>query len=197
MIQFLITTLAQAIHIYSYLCIIRIFLTWWPQLNFSALGRLLSSLCDPYLNLFSKLPLRIGMIDFTAIVALTVLYLVESILGSISQTGFISLSVILSHLVLAFWSIASSLLVVFFLLCLIRYLVSIFYKQSNNYNSRWQILDNAIRNYVFKLCSPFIFRRPVSYNTALLIDSFILLFAMLLFRILIGLLIFAIGFIPF
>ena len=197
MIKFLITTLAQVIHIYSDLCIIRIFLTWIPQINYSSIGRIFSSICDPYLNLFSRLPLRIGMIDFTAIVALTGLYLAESILGSISQTGFISLSVILSHLLLACWSIVSSLLIIFFLICLIRYLVSIFYKQSNNYNSRWQILDNAIRNYVFKLCHPFTFRKPISYNTALLLDSFILLFSIFLIRFLVGLLLFAIGFIPF
>lgn len=197
MIKFLITTLAQVIHIYSCLCIIRIFLTWVPQINYSSIGRLFSSICDPYLNLFSRLPLRIGMIDFTAIVALTGLYLAESILGSISQTGFISLSVILSHLLLACWSIVSSLLIIFFLICVIRYLVSIFYKQSNNYNSRWQILDNAIRNYVFKLCYPFTFRKPISYNTALLLDSLILLFSIFLTRFLVGLLLFAIGFIPF
>ena len=42
--------IAMTVNFYSFICLIRIFLTWFPKANYSTAGRILSSVCDPYLN---------------------------------------------------------------------------------------------------------------------------------------------------
>lgn len=195
--RFLLETLAKAISIYSTLCFIRIILTWIPQLNYSYIGKLLSSLCDPYLNLFSKFPLRIGMIDFSAMLALGTLYLVSSILGSINLSGYISVSMILSHLISMLWSILSSILTVIFLVFFIRWLVCIFSRSSNQYDSPWQRFDDAIRGHVYRLSRFFTGSRTVPYKTALFIDALAILLIGALSWFLLGIILRLVHLIPF
>lgn len=40
-------------------------LSWFPGGYQSGLGRLLAKICEPYISLFDRLPLRIGPLDFT------------------------------------------------------------------------------------------------------------------------------------
>lgn len=171
MLRILINTAAGAVSLYSTLCFFRIILTWIPSLNYSTIGKFLSSICDPYLNLFSRLPLRVGMIDFTAMVAIGVLYVISSILTNVAASGYISLSMILANLINIVWSIGSSIITVIMLIFFVRYLVAVFSRTSNQYDSPWQRFDDAIRNMVFKICNFFTGGKNISYKTALLIDS--------------------------
>ncbi len=197
MLKILINTAAGAVSLYSTLCFFRIILTWFPSLNYSAIGKFLSSICDPYLNLFSRLPLRIGMFDFTAMIAIGILYVISSILGNISASGYISLSMILANLLSIVWSIASSIATVIMIIFIVRYLVSIFSRTSNQYDSPWQRFDDAIRNMVFKICNFFTGGRSISYKTALLIDSIAMLAILILSYFLYRWLMFFIHYIPF
>lgn len=197
MLRILINTAAGAVSLYSTLCFFRIILTWFPSLNYSAIGKFLSSICDPYLNLFSRLPLRIGMFDFTAMIAIGILYVISSILGNISASGYISLSMILANLLSIVWSIASSIATVIMIIFIVRYLVSIFSKTSNQYDSPWQRFDDAIRNMVFKICNFFTGGRSISYKTALLIDSIAMLAILILSSFLYRWLMIFIHYIPF
>lgn len=197
MLKILINTAAGAVSLYSTLCFFRIILTWIPSLNYSAIGKFLSSICDPYLNLFSRLPLRIGMFDFTAMIAIGILYVISSILGNISVSGYISLSMILANLLGIVWSIASSIATVIMIIFIVRYLVSIFSRTSNQYDSPWQRFDDAIRNMVFKICSFFTGGRSISYKTALLIDSIAMLAILILSYFLYRWLMVFIHYIPF
>lgn len=197
MLRILINTAAGAVSLYSTLCFFRIILTWIPSLNYSAIGKFLSSICDPYLNLFSRLPLRIGMFDFTAMIAIGILYVISSILGNISASGYISLSMILANLLSIVWSIASSIATVIMIIFIVRYLVSIFSRTSNQYDSPWQRFDDAIRNMVFKICNFFTGGRNISYKTALLIDSIAMLAILILSSFLYRWLMFFIHYIPF
>lgn len=197
MLKILINTAAGAVSLYSTLCFFRIILTWFPSLNYSAIGKFLSSICDPYLNLFSRLPLRIGMFDFTAMIAIGILYVISSILGNISASGYISLSMILANLLSIVWSIASSIATVIMIIFIVRYLVSIFSKTSNQYDSPWQRFDDAIRNMVFKICNFFTGGRSISYKTALLIDSIAMLAILILSSFLYRWLMVFIHYIPF
>lgn len=197
MLKILINTAAGAVSLYSTLCFFRIILTWIPSLNYSAIGKFLSSICDPYLNLFSRLPLRIGMFDFTAMIAIGILYVISSILGNISASGYISLSMILANLLGIVWSIASSIATVIMIIFIVRYLVSIFSRTSNQYDSPWQRFDDAIRNMVFKICNFFTGGRSISYKTALLIDSIAMLAILILSYFLYRWLMFFIHYIPF
>lgn len=197
MLKILINTAAGAVSLYSTLCFFRIILTWFPSLNYSAIGKFLSSICDPYLNLFSRLPLRIGMFDFTAMIAIGILYVISSILGNISASGYISLSMILANLLSIVWSIASSIATVIMIIFIVRYLVSIFSRTSNQYDSPWQRFDDAIRNMVFKICNFFTGGRSISYKTALLIDSIAILAILILSSFLYRWLMIFIHYIPF
>lgn len=197
MLKILINTAAGAVSLYSTLCFFRIILTWFSSLNYSAIGKFLSSICDPYLNLFSRLPLRIGMFDFTAMIAIGILYVISSILGNISASGYISLSMILANLLSIVWSIASSIATVIMIIFIVRYLVSIFSRTSNQYDSPWQRFDDAIRNMVFKICNFFTGGRSISYKTALLIDSIAMLAILILSSFLYRWLMVFIHYIPF
>lgn len=197
MLKILINTAAGAVSLYSTLCFFRIILTWFPSLNYSAIGKFLSSICDPYLNLFSRLPLRIGMFDFTAMIAIGILYVISSILGNISASGYISLSMILANLLSIVWSIASSIATVIMIIFIVRYLVSIFSRTSNQYDSPWQRFDDAIRNMVFKICNFFTGGRSISYKTALLIDSIAMLAILILSSFIYRWLMIFIHYIPF
>lgn len=197
MLRILINTAAGAVSLYSTLCFFRIILTWIPSLNYSTVGKFLSSICDPYLNLFSRLPLRVGMIDFTAMVAIGVLYVISSILTNVSASGYISLSMILANLINIVWSIGSSIITVIMLIFFVRYLVSVFNKSSNQYNSPWQRFDDAIRNMVFKICSFLTGGKNISYKTALLVDSIALLLILLVSSFLLRKLLVFVNYIPF
>lgn len=197
MVKILIDTLARLVSVYSTLCFIRIILTWFPPVNYSPIGKFFSTLCDPYLNLFSKLPLRIGMVDFTAMVAIGVLYVVSSILDSISRSGYVSLSMVLGHLIYIIWSIGSSILTVMIIIFLVRFLVCVFSKSSNQYDSPWQRFDDAIRNPVFKICNFFTGGRTISYKTALLIDTIALIAILALSYFLLRLILTLVVLIPF
>lgn len=197
MLRILINTAAGAVSLYSTLCFFRILITWIPALNYSAIGRFLSSICDPYLNLFSRLPLRIGMFDFTAMVAIGALYVVSSILANISASGYISLSMILAKLINIVWSIGSLIITVIMIIFFVRYLVSIFSRTSNQYDSPWQRFDDAIRNMVFKICNFFTGGRSVSYKTALLIDAIAMLVILAVSFFLLNLVLRLVSFIPF
>lgn len=50
-------------------------LSWFPVGYQSSLGRFLTKICEPYIQLFERLPLRFGGIDFTILAAIIILNL--------------------------------------------------------------------------------------------------------------------------
>jgi YggT family protein len=93
-IQLVAQTFAQFLSIYTVLLIIRILLSWFPNLDWS--NPLLSGLCqitDPYLNLFRSIIPPIGGMDFSPILAFFVLQFVSRAVGALalaSASGFSS-----------------------------------------------------------------------------------------------------------
>ncbi|EGO2576564.1 YggT family protein [Enterococcus faecalis] len=75
MIATLITLLYKGVQIYSGLLVIYALLSWFPGAYDSAFGRLLSRICEPYLSLFDRLNLRIGMVGFNVMVGIIILNL--------------------------------------------------------------------------------------------------------------------------
>ncbi|MGX9133586.1 YggT family protein [Rummeliibacillus sp. JY-2-4R] len=63
---------------YSIALIIYILMSWIPSAYDSKFGRLLSQICDPYLNFFRRFIPPIGVIDISPIVALFVLNLIQT-----------------------------------------------------------------------------------------------------------------------
>ena len=85
--------LAKTLQIYYFLLIIRILLTWFPGIDWSnsALSTL-TSITDPYLNIFRGVIPPIGGFDISSLLALIVLQVIQgfipSIIGQIAAFGY-------------------------------------------------------------------------------------------------------------
>jgi YggT family protein len=80
----LITTLIQFIQIYSLLLVIRVLLSWFPNVNwFNQPFAALSQVTDPYLNMFRSIIPPLGGIDFSPILAFILLNVLSTLLYSL------------------------------------------------------------------------------------------------------------------
>lgn len=140
---FLFKLITGFISIYTLLCIIRIILTWIPDLNYSAFGQFLSKACDPYLNLFRRIKfLQIGVIDFSPIVAIGILTLSSSLISQMLLYGRFSLGYLLASIVQVCWTAFSSILTIYNILLLIRLIVALLKKDHTS--TIWSTLDRII-----------------------------------------------------
>jgi len=73
----LISLLGTVLRIYSYAIIVYILMSWFPGARESAFGSFLARICEPFLEPFRKIIPPIGMIDFSAFVAIIVLNLAQ------------------------------------------------------------------------------------------------------------------------
>lgn len=71
----LYTLIYYGLEIYSFALIVYIFMSWFPGARESAIGRFLTSICEPFLEPFRKIIPAIGMIDLSPLVAIFVLFL--------------------------------------------------------------------------------------------------------------------------
>ncbi len=82
----LITTLVTFIQIYTTLLIIRILLSWFPNINwYNQPFAALSQITDPYLNVFRSVIPPLGGIDFSPILAFIVLQLVGDFVAQLAR----------------------------------------------------------------------------------------------------------------
>ena len=197
MVQTILSFLSAAIIIYTILCLISIFLTWVPGAKFTKFGKVISSITDPYLRLFSRRGwLRFGNIDFSPILAIGILSLLSSILGGITTTGRIYFGGILATVLSMLWSVCSSILSIFFLLILIRWIVLLVNKGQVSTNSAWYQVDLMLQKIVYKIGNTF-FRNNLTYQKALLVSWISLGIIWLVARVLFGILINLCNGIPF
>ncbi len=73
--DFIFFTLIRLIEIYSWVLIIYIILSWFPNARSSSFGEALGRICEPYLEPFRRIIPPIGMIDISPLVAFFVLHL--------------------------------------------------------------------------------------------------------------------------
>ena len=197
MVQTILSFLSAAIIIYTILCLISIFMTWIPGAKFTKFGKVISSITDPYLRLFSRRGwLRFGNIDFSPILAIGILSLLSSILGGITTTGRIYFGGILATVLSMLWSVCSSILSIFFLLILIRWIVLLVNKGQVSTNSAWYQLDLMLQKFVYKLGNTFV-KNNLTYQKALLISWISIGIIWVIARILFGILIMLCNNIPF
>lgn len=161
---------AGIVNFYSLLCFVRIIITWFPGAAYSGIGRFLSAVCDPFLNVFRKVKwMRLGMVDFSPMIAIAILTALSTILGNIAMTGRISISGIIALGVSIAWSIISSIGTFLLIVLLVRYLVMIFSKNSNYYGSIWSQMDSALSPLVFRMTSFLTGGKTANYRNALLL----------------------------
>ncbi|RDW18480.1 hypothetical protein CWR48_13005 [Oceanobacillus arenosus] len=74
----LFNILNLALTIYNFAIIIYIFMSWFPGARESSFGLMLGRIVDPYLDVFRRFIPPLGMIDFSPIIAIFVLYLART-----------------------------------------------------------------------------------------------------------------------
>ncbi|MFA5570298.1 MAG: YggT family protein [Sphaerochaetaceae bacterium] len=137
--------IASLLSFYSILIVIRIMLTWMrPRYHGemeSSFSQILGTIVDPYLNWFKRFrSLRMGMIDFTPLVALIVLSIVQRIFSLFALSGKISVGILLATILHSFWaSIVTLVLLLFTVAIGIRIYYS--YKKSQFTVQRISMLD--------------------------------------------------------
>ena len=197
MIQTILSIITTIIFIYSLLCLFYILMSWIPGLKFTKFGRIITSICEPYMSLFRNLSfLRIGNIDFSPIISLGILSLASTILGGIVSTGYISFSRILINIIQAIWEIISYILLLFTILTFIRWIVLIINKGRTSFDSGWNQVDYILNKFTYKIAGTF-YKKSISYQTSLLITWITFLIIQVLGRILIYYFLLLLSQIPF
>ncbi len=83
----LLQVLVQTLEIYSLILIVRVLLSWFPNLDWSnPILSSISSITDPYLNAFRGIIPPIGGLDLSAILAFIALSLMQSLINSASYS---------------------------------------------------------------------------------------------------------------
>ena len=81
----LLSVLSRTLEIYSLILLVRVLLSWFPNMDWSnPVLSTVSSITDPYLNAFRGLIPPIGGLDLSAIMAFLALNLGQQLLGTAS-----------------------------------------------------------------------------------------------------------------
>ena len=87
----LLQVLAQTLQIYSLVLIVRVLLSWFPNLDWSnPFLSSVSAITDPYLNAFRGLIPPLGGIDLSALLAFLALNLLQSLVNQSISAFFAS-----------------------------------------------------------------------------------------------------------
>ena len=86
-VSLLLSVLVRTLSIYSLILLVRVLLSWFPNLDWSnPVLSTVSSITDPYLNAVRGLIPPLGGLDLSAIVAFLALNLAQQLLGSLSMS---------------------------------------------------------------------------------------------------------------
>ncbi len=84
-VALLLHTLVTFLTFYFYLLLIRVLLTWFPNIDwYSQPFAVLGQLTDPYLNLFRSIIPPLGGIDFSPMLAILLLQFASQFLSSVA-----------------------------------------------------------------------------------------------------------------
>lgn len=148
--QMIFGLLAAAAGIYSILILVRIIISWFGSFASSKPVELLCSVTDPYLNWWrDKFSIRIGFLDFSAVLAIVSLSLIQNILYSLALYDRITIGYVLSILLMSVWSVFSFIIgfcIIIVILRLIAYLTN-----RNIYSPFWQVIDSISQPLLYKM----------------------------------------------
>ena len=104
---------------------------------------------DPYLSLFRSDKARIGALDFSPVIAVGILSVIESLLNVFGIYGTVTFGIILSQIILAFWSYGVSIFLWISIIMLIFRTIASFSSNPAFYNMQSAIsFTNPIINFV-------------------------------------------------
>ena len=179
--------LGAATSIYMLLCVVRVFLSWFPT---SAIGRpaeIVERATDPYLHLWRRIPfLRAGGVDFSPIAALAALSGLSRIF-SVASYGALTVGIALSMVIEVVWAPVSFLLG-FFVALLVARIVA-YAARWNSLHPVWRAIDAMINPVLFRI-KRFVYKdRIVNYMQGLVTGVLVILGARVLLGLAFGLVI--------
>lgn len=160
--------LSSVVSIYILLCFVRVMLTWFPGAEYSKIGRILSQMCDPYLNIFRRFRfLRFSSFDFTPAIAICVLMASQAFFSSLATGSAFRFSTILAMLVMLLGNIFTSLLGFLAVILLVRLIVYLAIGDGDSSYSIWTVVDRSISPIIFRIAGLFFRGGSVSFMRAL------------------------------
>jgi YggT family protein len=169
--------LGSVTSVYMILCALRVFMTWAPQIEMGKPGTILRRIVDPYLSIFSRIPLfRTERFDFSPIAALAVLSVANNMLASIAVSGSVSIGLLLSLVLGAAWS-AISFVLSFLAVCAFARIV-VFIAHWNSLHPIWVVIDGVLNPILYQI-NKFIYRNKAVDYLQGLITGFL---ALVIFR---------------
>ncbi|MEG1503529.1 MAG: YggT family protein [Enterococcus sp.] len=79
----LFNVLSRLVYFYTILLVVYALMSWFPGAYQSKLGQMLGKICEPFLDLFRRLPLQFGGIDFSVMAAIIALNIALEVLQKI------------------------------------------------------------------------------------------------------------------
>ena len=141
--------LSRLLALYSFIIWIRIFLTWitpYPQPG--SFTYYIARIVDPYLSLFRSERARVGALDFSPVIAVGILSIIESVLNVFGIYGTVTFGIILSQIILAFWSYGVSIFLWISIIMLIFRTIASFSSNPAFYNMQNSAITNPIISFV-------------------------------------------------
>ncbi len=174
----LLSGLSTLITLYTLMCFARIIFTWIPSLQNTAVSRVLSSICDPYLHLFKGIKiLRFHNMDFSPILSIGILVMSSSLLANIGAMQKISVGIFLAMLISLVWSLVSSIANFFIILMVIRLIFVLLNKDSGTI---WYSFDQILTPITSRIAKLFFNQKYYSQQTALIISAICIIVAKLI-----------------
>ncbi|MDR1390508.1 MAG: YggT family protein [Treponema sp.] len=169
----LLNALAGIASIYQILIFIRIILTWFPGFGFGSFYFFLCAICDPYLNWFRRFRFtRRGVFDFSAIIAVVVLSLVNRVLKTWARMGGMRAGIVLALVLNSVWNIFlwfGGFFIIVLVIRLVAYLVN-----ANIYSPFWHFVDLIAQPVMYRICRIFFPTRFLHYLARIIISIFVL-----------------------
>ncbi len=119
--------LARLLRLYSFMIWIRIIMSWFVRsYRDGSFSSFLAGAVDPYLNMFKRKGMTIGILDFSPIIAIGLVSVAESILSFFGNFGYLTFALILSLFIQAFWSYGLSIYLSLLIILMIFRTISAF-----------------------------------------------------------------------
>ncbi|MFW5694935.1 MAG: YggT family protein [Alkalispirochaeta sp.] len=167
-IQQIFRFISAILSIYMMVIFVRIIMTWFRGFHNGRAQELLSRMTDPYLNWFRRnVPVRFGALDFSPVVGILVLGLLNTISNQLAFAGSITFSFVLAIIVSAVWSVVSFFLTFFLILAGIR-LIGLLMNVDTS-GRLWLVLEQIVNPALQIAVRPFLRGRFTSYRHSLLI----------------------------
>lgn len=179
--------LGAATSIYMLLCVVRVFLSWFPSSAIGKPAEIVERATDPYLLMWRRIPfLRAGGVDFSPIAALAALSGLSRIF-SVASYGALTAGIALSMIVEVVWAPISFLLG-FFVALLVARIVA-YAARWNSLHPVWRAIDAMINPVLFRI-KRFVYKdRIVNYMQGLVTGVLVILGARVLLGLAFGLII--------